>query len=324
MRKLRLPNVVSGRAPSPAMVVAMIALFVSLGGSAFAALTLPKDSVGTMQLKPAAVTGAKLHNNAVTSSKVRDHSLLAKDFMPGQLPQGPPGPQGSTGPATGPAGGDLSGSYPNPVIGAGVVTNSKLANPSLTITPGPGLSGGGSIALGGSSTLSVADGGIGTTQLADGAVTATKFAAGALAPDSAELGGVAPSAYGAVLSGRINGLTTAALTADFGATSGISTVSATEAAVSTLSPDRDLVARDLSIQLTASPGNNAERGFDLFVNGRSTGFGCAIGGPGSPTSCTASGPVAIPASSTLSIQDASGSNPPSAADARFGLRLTNP
>jgi hypothetical protein len=276
-----------------------------------------------MQLKSAAVTGAKLHNNAVTASKVKDHSLLAKDFMDGQLPQGPPGPQGPTGPSTGPAGGDLSGSYPNPVIGAGVVTNSKLANPSLTITPGTGLKGGGSIALGGSSTMSVADGGIGTTQLADGAVTGTKFAAGAQAPDSAELGGVAPTAYGAVLSGRINGLTTAALTADYGAASGTSTASTNEAGVSTLSPDRDLVARDLSIQLTASPGNNAERGFDLFVNGRPTGFGCAVGGPVSPTSCTVAGPVSVPAGATLSIQEGSGSNPPSAADARFGFRLTN-
>lgn len=150
MRKPRLRSVVLGLPPSPAMAVALIALFVSLGGSAFAASNLPKDSVGTMQLKPAAVTGAKLHNDAVTASKVKDHSLLAKDFMAGQLPQGPQGPQGPTGPSTGPAGGDLSGAYPNPVIGARVVTNSKLANPSLTITPGTGLKGGGSIALGAS------------------------------------------------------------------------------------------------------------------------------------------------------------------------------
>lgn len=55
--------------------------------------------------------------------------------------------------------------------------------------PGTGLIGGGSIALGGSGTLSVADGGIGATQLADGSVTTAKFAPGAQAPDSAKVDG---------------------------------------------------------------------------------------------------------------------------------------
>lgn len=37
------------RRPSPATVIALIALFVSLGGSAYAALKLPDNSVGTAQ-----------------------------------------------------------------------------------------------------------------------------------------------------------------------------------------------------------------------------------------------------------------------------------
>jgi hypothetical protein len=52
--------------------------------------------------------------------------------------------------------GDLAGStYGDPVINNGAVSNAKLANRSLTISAGTGLSGGGSIALGGSGTLSV-------------------------------------------------------------------------------------------------------------------------------------------------------------------------
>lgn len=81
------------------MIVALVALFVALGGSAYAALNLPANSVGTRQIKNAAVTRAKIGNGAVTSGKVKDHSLLAKDFRSGQLPSGPKGPQGPAGPA---------------------------------------------------------------------------------------------------------------------------------------------------------------------------------------------------------------------------------
>jgi hypothetical protein len=42
--------------PSPAMVVACIALAISLGGTSYAAMTLPRNSVGTSQLKRNAVT----------------------------------------------------------------------------------------------------------------------------------------------------------------------------------------------------------------------------------------------------------------------------
>ena len=52
--------------------------------------------------------------------------------------------------------GDLAGStYGDPVIATGAVTNGKLANSSLTVSPGKGLTGGGSIPLGGTGTLSV-------------------------------------------------------------------------------------------------------------------------------------------------------------------------
>jgi collagen triple helix repeat protein len=109
--------------------------------------------------------------------------------------QGIQGVQGPPGSSTGPAGGDLTGSYPNPLIAAGAVTNAKLANPALTINAGTGLTGGGSVALGGQGTLGVADGGIGTTQLQDGAVTTSKFDPSAEAPNAAELGGIGPSGF---------------------------------------------------------------------------------------------------------------------------------
>ena len=45
---------------SPAMIVACIALAVALGGTGYAAIVLPANTVGTVQLKANAVTGPKV------------------------------------------------------------------------------------------------------------------------------------------------------------------------------------------------------------------------------------------------------------------------
>jgi hypothetical protein len=91
------------RRPSPALAVAIVALVMAMAGTGYAVTKLPRNSVGHGQLK----------RNAVTSSNVKDRSLLARDFKRGQLPSGgstgktgPRGPRGRTGPrgAQGPAG----------------------------------------------------------------------------------------------------------------------------------------------------------------------------------------------------------------------------
>ena len=88
------------RTPSPAFVIALVALMVGLSGSAVASVAgVPWNSVGTAQLK----------GDAVVSSRVKNRSLMAVDFKRGQLPRGarglpgPAGPAGPVGPA-GPAG----------------------------------------------------------------------------------------------------------------------------------------------------------------------------------------------------------------------------
>ena len=92
------------RRPSPAMIVACLALLVALGGTSVAAVSqVARNSVGTPQLRNNAVTNPKIRNNAINSAKVANRSLLRSDFAPGQLPAGPVGPQGPAGPA-GPAG----------------------------------------------------------------------------------------------------------------------------------------------------------------------------------------------------------------------------
>jgi hypothetical protein len=82
------------RRPSPAMVVACTALLLALGGTSYATvLNVPRNSVGTLELR----------NNAVTSAKVRNGSLMRADFRAGQVPAGPAGPAGPQG-AQGPGG----------------------------------------------------------------------------------------------------------------------------------------------------------------------------------------------------------------------------
>jgi hypothetical protein len=95
------------RKPSPATLLALTALFVALGGTSYAAITLPKGSVGSKQLK----------KNAVTSPKVKPGSLLLSDFRRSQRsrlrgPRGTQGPQGIQGPQ-GPAGPFPEGDLPS-------------------------------------------------------------------------------------------------------------------------------------------------------------------------------------------------------------------
>jgi hypothetical protein len=80
LRKLRLRL-------TYANVVSSAALFLALGGGSYAAATLPKNSVGSNQIK----------KNAIGASKVRDGSLMSRDFKNGQLPAGARGAQGLPG-----------------------------------------------------------------------------------------------------------------------------------------------------------------------------------------------------------------------------------
>lgn len=80
---------------SPAMVVAVLALLLAVGGTSYAGSKLAKNSIGAKQLK----------NNSVRSAEVKNGSLTSSDFGNGQLPSGARGPAGADG-ARGPAGAD--------------------------------------------------------------------------------------------------------------------------------------------------------------------------------------------------------------------------
>jgi hypothetical protein len=83
--------------PTPAMIVALIALFVALGGGAYAALKLPKNSVGAAQLKKSAVTPAKLSPTAKTALSTPGPKGSAGARGP-EGPRGAEGPRGDSGP----------------------------------------------------------------------------------------------------------------------------------------------------------------------------------------------------------------------------------
>jgi hypothetical protein len=66
--------------PSPAIVVAFMALVIALGGTSYAALKLPAKSVGAKQLKRSSVTSIAIAAGAVDGSKVKDDSLTGADI----------------------------------------------------------------------------------------------------------------------------------------------------------------------------------------------------------------------------------------------------
>jgi hypothetical protein len=80
-----------------ANVVSLIALFVALGGSSYAALR-----VGSRQIVNNSVRSNDIRNNNVRSIDVRNGSLLARDFKAGQLPRGATGPPWAPGQAGAP------------------------------------------------------------------------------------------------------------------------------------------------------------------------------------------------------------------------------
>jgi hypothetical protein len=115
---------------SSAHVIAMIALFVALSGSSYAAVTIrasqirnnsipgtkiKSNSIPASKIKNNSITGRKLQNNTITRGKLRNDvfgttgggNVDGEDGASGSTgargPQGPSGPRGLTG-ATGPQG----------------------------------------------------------------------------------------------------------------------------------------------------------------------------------------------------------------------------
>jgi hypothetical protein len=113
-----------------ANVVSTLCLFLLLGGgAAYARSHLPKNSVGSKQIK----------KNAVNSAKVKNRSLRAVDFKEGQLPAGPQGIQGAKGDQGAPG---ATSVIARRVVKANV-TNGSQSTESVNCDEGEALVGGG-------------------------------------------------------------------------------------------------------------------------------------------------------------------------------------
>jgi hypothetical protein len=85
---------------SYANVMSTVAVFVAIGGSSYAAITLPRNSVGDRQLKSRAVGGQELKRGAVGSRALRNGGIRTADISTATRSalSGKPGPAGPAGP----------------------------------------------------------------------------------------------------------------------------------------------------------------------------------------------------------------------------------
>lgn len=118
---------------TPSLVLSIIAVVLSLTGVGYAATQLPRDSVGSAQIKVGAVGSAEVADGSLRPA---DFSDAAKDALEGKRgakgakgdtgAQGPAGPTGPAGPAgaggSGGGGGDLTVTDANGVVAGTLVT----------------------------------------------------------------------------------------------------------------------------------------------------------------------------------------------------------
>lgn len=158
------------RRPTYSQAISTTALFVALGGTSYAAIKLPNNSVGSAQIKSNAVASSEIKNGSVAEKDLASavRSKLAAGGEKGSTgAQGPRGDTGATGPAgakgdTGATGakGDTGAQGPKgdpgtPGTGGGTtrVARIGLSGGPLTIAPGQTVS----VPLTGASWAGVAD-----------------------------------------------------------------------------------------------------------------------------------------------------------------------
>jgi hypothetical protein len=147
--------------------IGVVALFIALGGTGYAAISIPRHSVGRGQLRNGAVGETQLGKRSVGATQLRTHAVTQRAINGASV--------GSRQLRKGSVRGTqlAPGSVTSSKIGAGQVTASQIA---------AGAIGNGQIAAGAVGSGQLAAGAVGSGQLAAGSVGSGQLAAGSVGP----------------------------------------------------------------------------------------------------------------------------------------------
>lgn len=194
MTELRLSK------PFPRLVVSVLVLIAAVGSATAAG---PRAQASTSAKANASV------KKQVKKLKTRIDQLQrqVKELSVRAGQQGPRGPQGPAGPLAGPAGGDLRGTYPNPLIGLDAVGSPEIASNAITSTELADTAvSGAKIANGTVTNADLGDESVNGPEIADGGVTVLDigdFSVGARAMRSDSVGSDALKALSTVTSAGV-------------------------------------------------------------------------------------------------------------------------
>jgi hypothetical protein len=135
--------------PSPALLVAVVALVAALGGGAVAGVAVTSlNKKEIKKVRQIAKREARKQFRKVPAGPVGDRGPIGPVGDRGSFgpigdrgstgptgddgSTGPTGSEGPVGPSTGPAGGGLNGNYPNPVIASNAIGSGNVVDDSLS------------------------------------------------------------------------------------------------------------------------------------------------------------------------------------------------